>query len=102
MDITNNGASTITVNGFFAYWLKNTTSQKLDFLNLGGSVIWDQSDPQPPSNIPLEGNFKGSGDRTIPAGGTKTFLVQFQDVLKITGYEMHIYFDSGCKVVGVK
>jgi hypothetical protein len=104
MDITNNNPGTITISRFFAYWVKTPTSQKLDRLLLNGNLIWNTSDTTSPSDIPTEGNWRGGAgsDRTILSGTTENLVVQFQNNLQPTGYEVHIIFDIGCQVVGTR
>jgi len=98
-DITNNNGTTITINRFFAYWIKSPNSQKLARLALNSVVIWNTSDPDSPSDIPLEGNWVPGADLTIPDTNTRTFLIQFQNNLQPTGYEIHIVFDIGCQII---
>jgi hypothetical protein len=102
MDITNSGGSNVTINRFFAYWVKLPTSQKIDTLTLNGATIWDTSDVTSPSDIPTESGWKNGANLTIPNGATQTFVAQFQNNLQATGYEVHIYFDIGCQVIGNK
>jgi hypothetical protein len=79
------------------------TSQKLDRLTLNSTEIWDISDTTSPSDIPTEGNWKGSADnRKIPDTTPLSFVVRFQDDLQPTGYEIHIFFDIGCQLIGTK
>lgn len=101
--ITNNGGTTITINRFFAYWVKAPKSQKLARLFLGsGNVIWNTSDPDTPTDIPAEGNWVPTGDRSILATSAGALIMRFSDDLKPTGYEVHIVFDIGCQVIGTK
>jgi hypothetical protein len=100
MDITNNSGGPITVNRFFAYWVKTPSSQKLDRLLLDTDLLWNTSDPTPPSDIPAEGSWRAGVNFIINNTATRTLLVQFQDALQSTGYEIHVVFDSGCQVVG--
>lgn len=101
--ITNNSGGPITIERFFAYWVKSPTSQKLDRLTLNGTEIWDISDTTTPSDIPTEGNWKGSVDnRKILDSTPLSFVAGFQDDLQPTGYEIHIFFDIGCQVIGTK
>lgn len=102
MDITNTSGSSITLTRFFAYWVELPSAQKIDRLLLNGTVIWNTSDPDSPSDIPTEGNWVNGADRTIPDVTTRTFLIQFPDNLQTTGYEVHIVFDIGCQVIGTQ
>lgn len=102
MDFTNNSGSAITINRFFANWVKTPTSQKLDRLILNGTLIWNTSDVDTPTDIPAEGNWISSADRTIGVGATENFVVRFQNDLQPTGYEIHVFFDIGCQVIAIK
>lgn len=101
-NITNNGPASITIDKFFAYWVKTPQSQKLDRLLLNGNSIWNTSDSDSPSDIPNEGNWIGSASRTISNGATGSFIMRFQNDLQLTGYEIHIVFDIGCQVIATK
>ena len=100
--ITNNSGNVIAIDRVFTYWLKTPQSQKLDRLLLDTDVLWNTSDSTSPSDIPTEGNWKSSVDRTIPSATTRTLNIQFQDNLQVTGYEAHIIFDIGCQIIGIK
>jgi len=102
MNITNNSGSPVTINRVFAYWEKTATSQKLDRLFLNGISIWNISDTDSPSDIPTEGKFQAGADLTIPNATSYNFVVHFQDDLIPTGYEVHVFFDSGCQVFSKK
>jgi hypothetical protein len=102
IDITNNSGNVITINRFFAYWVKTPQSQKLDRLLLDNDVLWNTSDSAPPSDIPTEGNWKSGVNRTIPNAATRTLNIHFQNGLQATGYEAHIIFDVGCQLIGIK
>jgi len=104
MDITNSSGSTITINRFFAYWVKSPNSQKIDRLLLNGNIIWNTSDPNSPSDFPAEGNWiSGTNLLTIPDANVGNLVVQYTyDLIQPTGYEVHIVFDIGCQVIGTK
>ena len=102
MDITNNNGATITINRFFAYWVELPPSQKIARLLLDSVVIWNTSDPDSPSDIPTEGNWVNGADLTVPNVTTRNLLIQFPNDLQPTGYEVHIVFDIGCQVIGIK
>jgi hypothetical protein len=102
MDITNNNGSEIAINRFLAYWPDIPSSQKIDQLLLDGTVIWNPSDPDSPSDIPAEGNWTNSANLSIPAATTKSLLIQFSDDLQATGYEVHVVFDINCQVIGTR
>lgn len=101
MNVTNNNGSTVTITRFFAYWIKTPVSQKIDRLFLNGPEVWNKSDPDSPSDFPVEGDWLGGADLTILDGAVGSFVVQFSnDLLQPT--EIHIVFDIGCQVVGTK
>jgi hypothetical protein len=102
MDITNNSGATITIDSFFADWVKVVSpSQKLDKLLLGGPEIWNQSDNTPPSDIPAnDGNWVNGADRTIPDATTRNLVIRFGDPgpLEPGNYQVQIVFDVGCQL----
>jgi hypothetical protein len=101
MVITNNSGGTITIDRFFAYWVKLPTSQKLDKLLLDGVEIWNRSDPDSPSDVPTEGGFVGGADRTILDTTARNLVIRFMNNLQSGNYEVHIVFNSiGCQVSG--
>jgi len=102
LEITNNNGTPITLNRFFAYWVKLPTSQKIDKLFLNAAEIWNKSDPDSPSDIPTEGNWVGGADLIIPVAPVSNLLIQFPNDLQPTGYEVHLVFDIGCQVIGIK
>jgi len=101
-NITNNSGADINIDGFFAYWVDSPTTQALELLILNGDQIWNKNDNDSPSDFPTEGNWRSGANLTIPNGATRTFLVQFREVLQPTGYDLHIFFDIGCQVSGKK
>ena len=100
-NITNGSGGAINIDRFFAYWAKSSASQKLDKLFLNSTEIWNKSDPDSPSDIPSEGAWNGTS-RIIPDASSGNLVVQFQEPLQLTGYEVHVVFDSGCQVTGSK
>ena len=102
MDITNKSGSTITINRFFAFWVKLQPSQKIERLIFNGVTVWNTSDPDSPSDIPTEGDWINGADLTLTNGNTRTLLMQFPNILEPTGYEVHLVFDIGCQVIGTK
>ena len=102
MDITNSSGGPVTINRFFAYWVKLPNSQKLDKLFLNGSQVWNIYDTTSPSDIPAEGNWAGSANLQIPDTATQNFVVRFQDDLQPSGYQLHIVFDIGCQLTATK
>jgi hypothetical protein len=99
MDITNNSGSIIGITRFYATWFKSSASQKIDRLILGGTVVWNKSDPNSPSDIPTEGNWLGGVGPAIPNATTENFVIQFSDNLQPPTV-VHIVFDIGCQVIG--
>jgi len=106
MNITNSNGTDITIDSLFAYWVKAPQSQKLDRLELNGTIIWNTSDNTSPSDIPSESGGTSSwlptATRIIPNGATQAFLMVFQNNLQFPGpspdYEVHLYFNIGCQV----
>ena len=101
MNITNNTSGTITLDRFFAFWVKDLQSQKIDRLLLGGIELWNTSDVDSPTDIPAESTWNGGADRTIAAGATRNFVVRFQNDPQ-SPTEVHLVFDIGCQVTGTK
>jgi hypothetical protein len=87
-----------TINRFFMHWVEQPAQQKLDRILLNSEVIWNTSDPDSPSDIPREGPNWAGGDRTIPLNSSEPLNVQFSDPLAPGMYEVHIVFDTGCRV----
>jgi hypothetical protein len=101
MSITNSSGGPITINRFFAYWAE-TPSQRISQLLLDGALVWNPSDPDSPTDIPLEGDWANGANLTIPNGATSTLVVLFAQDLEPTGYELHVVFDIGCQVSGAQ
>jgi hypothetical protein len=102
MDITNNSGAPITITRFFAYWDKTPSSQQLNSLLLNTAEIWNESDPDSPSDVPTEGNWI-SASLSIQNGATGNFVIQFEESLQPTGYEIHIFFHPlNCQVIGTQ
>jgi hypothetical protein len=104
MDIVNNSGGDIIITSFFAYWPDIPTAQKIDQLFISGTMVWNRSDPDSPSDIPTEGDWINSADPAlkIPAATVKNLLIQFSNDLQPTGYEVHVVFDIGCQVTGTR
>lgn len=98
MTITNNDVGVVAINRVFVYWIEAPVSQKLDKLLHGGNTIWNISDTDAPSDIPAEGSFMNSTDRSFPDPLPRDFVVQFQDPLQSGKYEVFVVFDIGCQV----
>lgn len=94
----NNPTVNVIINRFFMHWVKQPASQKLDRILLNSALIWNTSDPDSPSDIPLEGPGWPNTDRTIPANSSEPLIVQFSNPLQPGTYELHIVFDIGCRV----
>jgi len=102
MDITNNHGKDVSIDGFFAYWVDSPSTQALEFLSLNGGQIWNKNDNDSPSDFPTEGDWRSGSNRTIPNTATQNFVVQFRENLQPSGYEIHIYFNIGCQLIGKK
>jgi hypothetical protein len=101
MTILNNSGMPITIERMFAHWVESPSSQKIDRLLLDGAIIWDIASPHSPSDIPGQNMWQANVDRTIVAS-SGDFVIDFQDPLQASGYEVHIVFDIGCQVVGTR
>ena len=98
MVITNNGLPA-TIERIFVFWEAVPSNQKLDTILLNGGTIWNTSDPDAPSDIPMEGGTWGNASRTVPGPGSSSeFVIQFQEPLSGTP-EVHVVFNIGCQVV---
>ena len=103
LPITNNHGSDITINEFYSTWVMQPVSQKLSKILVDTNTIWNISDNDSPSSIPLEGNWTNNSSLIIPADATPhNLVVQFQNPLQTTGYKVYVTFDIGCQVVGTK
>ena len=100
IDITNNGASTVTLNGLEVQWTKSPSSQKMWYVFLNGSQIWSGSINFPPSEIGSADWTGAASLRQIPAAATYTLVVQFKDNLVATGNSVTITLDAAptCQV----
>ena len=102
-NITNSGTGPINISRFFAYWVKAPESQKLARLTLNGNTIWNPSDADSPTDIPMESNWVNGANLTIPNDGTgQNLVILFQNTLQASGYELHFVFDIGCQVIATK
>jgi hypothetical protein len=101
MIISNNTGFPVTITRFFAYWPESSTTQKLTEISLDGTVIWNSSDPDSPSDIPSENPFVSGATRTVPAG-VATLNLQFQEPVAPNGYEVHVVFSTNCQVIATK
>jgi hypothetical protein len=92
------------MNRLFAYWVKSTTSQKIDRIIFNGIEVWNRSDPDSPTDIPTQpnGTWLGGSDLTIPDATTRTLVIVFSNNLPATGFEVHLVFDINCQVIGNK
>ena len=102
MDITNNHGKDVSIDGFFAYWPDSPSTQALEFLTLNSDQIWNKNDNTSPSDFPTEGDWRSGSNRVIPNTATRNFVVQFRENLQPSGYEVHIYFNIGCQLIGKK
>jgi len=98
MTITNNHGNPVSLTDLHIVWVKVSPSQKLAKVLLNGDVSWNTSDPEPPSDIPTESNWKASAILTIPDAAAWSFAAQFQGPLEAGNYSIDIVLDIGCKV----
>ena len=102
LDITNNSGATIFITRFFAYWDKTPPSQQLNKLFLNTVEIWNEADLDSPSDIPTEGNWSSIAI-SIDNGATGNLVIEFEEPLQPTGYEIHIFFfPISCQVTGTQ
>lgn len=67
---------------------------------MNGTPVWNPSDPDSPTDIPLEGNWMNGADLTILDATTSSLQIVFAENLQGAGYEVHVVFDIGCQVSG--
>jgi hypothetical protein len=103
MSITNTTGGVITINSIYLIWNKDAPSQKVRKFILNGNDIFSGADPDSPSMLTSELPWSGTlTDRQIADSTTAPLLVDFQNDLASTGFEIHIVFDIGCQVSGTK
>ncbi|MFH2103907.1 MAG: hypothetical protein ABIJ39_11200 [Chloroflexota bacterium] len=101
LQINNNSGSTITITELLASWIETPASQKLRLVLLNVVTIWSGADPDNPSSIPGELPWTSSStNRQISSGSSPTLVLEFQDDLQATGYNVNVRFDNGCQVSG--
>jgi serine/threonine protein kinase len=90
--LTNGGSEGLTLTRLVLDWPSANSSLKK--VRLGGSLIWNQGDDAPETDI--QGGWKGN--RSLPAGVVKTLLFEFGASAEPTSYSLDLEFDSGCKI----
>jgi hypothetical protein len=93
LDITNDGAASVTISHAFLDWpVANGSLRKV---RLGGSLLWNAVDSSPPSDVvPYKGN------PTISGGGTtKKLSFEFEVTAAGTGYDLQVELVGiGCQI----
>jgi hypothetical protein len=102
IDLTNNGASTVTFNGLEVQWTKSPASQKMQYVILNGNQVWAGNINFPPSEL-ASADWTGAVSlRQIPVGATYTLVMQFKDALVATGNKVTVTVDAAptCQLQG--
>ena len=71
-----------------------STNSSLKKVRLGGSLIWNQGDNEPETDI--QDGWRGN--RNVPAGVSKTLLFEFSSTANPSSYNLDLEFDSGCQL----
>jgi len=90
--LVNNSSGGRTLSGLVLNWPSANSSLKK--VRLGGSLIWNQGDDAPETDI--QNGWKGN--RKLPAGVTKTLLFEFGASANPSSYSLDLEFDSGCQL----
>lgn len=99
MLITNNGGSVVVITGISVNWPDDPLSQMVEKVELGGVVIVNASEPEPPSDFPSERNWTGTeNDLTLGASDSKLLALFFLEDLQAGGYSLTVDFDNSCSL----
>ncbi len=90
--LVNNSSGGRSLSGLVLNWPSANASLKK--VRLGGSLIWNQGDDAPETEI--QNGWKGN--RNLPAGVTKTLLFVFSASANPSSYSLDLEFDSGCQL----
>jgi serine/threonine-protein kinase len=91
--LTNGGLSGLTLTSLVLDW--PDTNGSLKKVRLEGSMIWNQGDNEPSTDI--QEDWKGNRNlRNLPSGATKTLHFEFA-AASTTGYSLSLEFDNGCQ-----
>jgi serine/threonine-protein kinase len=90
--LANGGSEGVTLSKLVLDWPSvNGTLKKV---RLGGSLIWNQGDDAPETDI--QSGWKGN--RSLPAGAAKTLSFEFGAGAEPASYSLDLEFDSGCEL----
>jgi hypothetical protein len=90
--LANDGSEGRTLSRLVLDW--PGTNFSLKKVRLGGSLIWNQGDDAPETDI--QGGWKGN--RNLPAGVEKTLLFEFGASANSSSYSLAIDFSDGCQL----
>jgi serine/threonine-protein kinase len=90
--LTNEGSEGLTLSRLILSWPGANSSLKK--VRLGGSLIWNQGDDAPETDI--QSGWKGN--RSMPAGVAKTLLFEFGAGAEPANYSLNLEFDNGCQL----
>lgn len=91
--LVNDSSGGRTLTGLVLNWPSANASLKK--VRLGGSLIWNQGDDAPETNI--QDGWKGN--RNLPAGPpNKILLFEFSATANPSSYSLDLEFDSGCQL----
>jgi len=71
-----------------------SANSSLKKVRLGGSLIWNQGDDAPETEI--QSGWKGN--RNLPAGAGKTLSFEFNAGAQTASYNLDLEFSSGCQL----
>ncbi len=90
--LTNDGSEGVTLSGLILDWPSANSSLKK--VRLGGSLIWNQGDDAPETEI--QSGWKGN--RNLPAGAGKTLSFEYSAGAQPASYSLDLEFSSGCQL----
>jgi len=91
--LVNDSSGGRTLTGLVLNWPSANASLKK--VRLGGSLIWNQGDDAPETNI--QNGWKGNSN--LPAGPpNKILLFEFSATANPSSYSLDLEFDSGCQL----
>ena len=90
--LTNDSSEGVTLSGLILDWPSANSSLKK--VRLGGSLIWNQGDDAPETEI--QSGWKGN--RNLPAGAGKTLSFEFSAGAQTASYNLDLEFSSGCQL----
>jgi hypothetical protein len=90
--LTNDGSEGVTLSRLILHWPSANSSLKK--VRLGGSLIWNQGDDAPETEI--QSGWKGN--RNLAAGAGKTLSFEFSAGAQPASYSLVLDFSSGCQL----